>query len=253
MHNDPKNIVITGASSGIGEALARAYAAPGVTLHLAGRNADRLEAVADSVRQKNANAQIKVIDVADRDAMFAWIGAADDEAPLDLVIANAGIGLGKNDAPTLAELTERTFDTNVQGVFNTIHPALERMVPRRRGQVAIMSSVAGLLGMPGAAPYAASKAAVRSYGEGLRGAYHRHGVAINVICPGFVESGMTARNRFRMPFLMDADKAAHKIVRGLARNKARIAFPWQTYSFIRLLQMLPVAWADRLLRRSPQK
>lgn len=250
---DPKSILITGASSGIGEALALAYAKPGVTLHLAGRNGERLEAVAHSAREKNAVVHTQVVDVADRAAMAAWIEATDDETPLDLVIANAGIGLGKSDAPTLAEMTERTFDTNVQGVFNTVHPALERMVPRRSGQIAIMSSVAGLLGMPGAVPYAASKAAVRSYGEGLRGAYHRQGIAINVICPGFVESRMTARNPFRMPFLMDADKAARKIVSGLARNKARIAFPWPTYGFVRLLQMLPVSIADRILRRSPRK
>ncbi len=186
-------------------------------------------------------------------AMTDWIHAIDNETPLDLVIANAGIGLGQNDAPTLAEITERTFDINVQGVFNTIHPALDRMIPRRRGQIAIMSSVAGFVGMPGAAPYAASKAAVRSYGEGLRGAYYRHNVEINVICPGFVVSRMTDRNRFRMPFLMDTDKAAQKIVHGLERNKPRIAFPWQMYGSIRLLQMMPVWLADRLLRRSPRK
>ncbi len=249
----PKSILITGASSGIGEALAYAYAAPEVSLHLAGRNRERLEAVAISARQKNATVTTQVVDVTDQEAMTDWIHAIDNETPLDLVIANAGIGLGQNDAPTLAEITERTFDINVQGVFNTIHPALDRMIPRRRGQIAIMSSVAGFVGMPGAAPYAASKAAVRSYGEGLRGAYYRHNVEINVICPGFVVSRMTDRNRFRMPFLMDTDKAAQKIVHGLERNKPRIAFPWQMYGSIRLLQMMPVWLADRLLRRSPRK
>ena len=250
---EPKSILITGASSGIGEALAYAYAAPGVSLHLSGRNQERLEAVAESARQKNANVNIQVVDVTDKEAMTLWIEAIDNETPLDLVIANAGIGLGHNDAPTLAEITEHTFDINVQGVFNTVHPALERMTPRRRGQIAIMSSVAGFVGMPGAAPYAASKAAVRSYGEGLRGAYHRRNIEINVICPGFVVSRMTDRNRFHMPFLMDTEKAAGKIVRGLERNKPRIAFPWQMYGSIRLLQMLPVWLADRVLRRSPRK
>lgn len=250
---EPKNILITGASSGIGEALALAYAAPGTTLHLSGRNAERLEAIGDSARQKHADVHTRIADVADRAAMFEWIASVDDASPLDLVIANAGIGLGHKDAPTLADISERTFEINVQGVFNTVHPALERMVPRRRGQVAIMSSLASLVGMPGAAPYAASKAAVRSYGEGLRGTYHRHGVEVNVICPGFVESRMTARNPFRMPFLMDADRAAGIIVRGLSRNKARIAFPWQTYASMRLMQIMPVALADRILRRSPRK
>ncbi|MEM7081543.1 MAG: SDR family NAD(P)-dependent oxidoreductase [Pseudomonadota bacterium] len=251
--NDPKHILITGASSGIGEALAEGYAGPGITLQLSGRNEERLESVAEGARAKGATVHTKVIDVADRDAMAAWIAQADDGLPLDLVIANAGVGLSQKDAPTLAEIADKTFDINVHGVFHTVHPALERMVPRRRGQVAINASIAGFVGMPGAAPYAASKAAVRSYGEGLRGAYHRRNVQVNVICPGFVVSRMTNQNKFRMPFLMDTDKAARIIMRGLARNKARIAFPWQTYWSIRLLQMLPVALADRLLRRSPTK
>jgi len=249
----PKSILITGASSGIGEALAYAYAAPDVTLHLSGRNQERLEAVASKVREKSATVNLQVVDVADKAAMSDWIDTLDQATPIDLVIANAGVGLGHNDAPTLAEITERTFDINVQGVFNTVHPALDKMIPRRQGQIAIMSSVAGFVGMPGAAPYAASKAAVRSYGEGLRGAYARHNVEVNVICPGFVVSRMTDRNRFKMPFLMDVDKAAGIIVRGLERNKPRIAFPWQTYGSIRLLQMLPVWLSDRLLRRSPRK
>jgi short-subunit dehydrogenase len=107
--------------------------------------------------------------------------------------------------------------------------------------------------MPGAVAYGASKAAVRSYGEGLRGACHRHGIEVSVLCPGFVESRMTARNPFPMPFLMDAGRAARIIVRGLARNRARIAFPWQTYLVIRLLQLLPATLSDRLLRRAPSK
>ena len=250
---DPKSILITGASSGIGQGLATLYAAPGVSLALTGRNAERLDAVAASCREQGATVHPKLIDVAERSAMDAWIREIDAQSPLDLVIANAGIGLGPNDEPTLADITERTFATNVDGVFNTIHPALKRMKARRRGQVAIMSSVAGFVGMPGAVPYAASKAAVRSYGEGLRGAYHRHGVEVNVICPGFIVTRMTERNRFPMPFLMQADKASKIIVKGLARNKGRIAFPWRMYTLIRLLQMLPNALADRLLRRSPSK
>lgn len=252
MHN-PQSILITGASSGIGAALALAYAAPGITLALSGRDATRVNEVAAAARDLGAAAHGCALDVADQPAMLQWIESADDEQPLDLVIANAGIGLGRADADTLADMTQQTFATNVHGVFHTVHPALERMTARGRGQIAIMSSIAGFLGMPGAVPYAASKAAVRSYGEGLRGAYHRQGIEVSVICPGFVESRLTARNRFRMPFMMDADKAARIIVKGLRRNKARIAFPWQTYYSIRLLHMLPAAMSDRLLRRSPSK
>lgn len=249
----PTSILITGASSGIGEALVAAYAAPGIAIAISGRNDGRLQRVADSARERGANLSTQVLDVADRVAMKQWIDETDARQPLDLVIANAGIGLGRADASSLWEMTERTFATNVHGIFHTVHPALERMIARGQGQIAIMSSMAGFVGMPGAAPYAASKAAVRSYGEGLRGAYHRQGIEVSVICPGFVQSRLTARNRFRMPFLMNAERAAHIIVKGLARNKARIAFPWQTYGAMRLLQMLPVAVSDRITRRSPSK
>lgn len=250
---DPRSILITGASSGIGTALVQAYAAPNVRIAMSGRNAERLEEVALAAREAGTEAVPHVVDVADRDAMRAWIEAEDAHRPLDLVIANAGIGISRRDAPSLEAMTDATFATNVHGVFHTVHPALERMRERGRGQIAIMSSLASLMGMPGAAPYAASKAAVRSYGEGLRGALHREGIEVNVICPGFVESRMTDGNRFPMPFLMDAPKAARIIVRGLARNKPRIAFPWQTYWPLRALQMLPIALSDRLLRRSPSK
>ncbi|MBF0374526.1 MAG: SDR family NAD(P)-dependent oxidoreductase [Alphaproteobacteria bacterium] len=245
----PRSVLITGASSGIGLALAESYAAPGVALWLGGRDAARLDAVVSSCRARGAAAEGRLVDVTDREAMAAWIVACDEAAPLDLVIANAGISSGAAGEAALRAV----FACNVDGVVNTVLPALERMRPRRAGQLALMSSLAGFRGMPGAPAYAASKAAVRSWGEGLRGALMGDGIAVSVICPGFVESRITAANRFPMPFLMDAPKAAALIRRGLERDRGRIAFPFLPYAMAWLLGALPPGWTDRLLARMPRK
>lgn len=250
---EPKNILITGASSGIGEALAMAYAGPGIRLAITGRNEERLNAVADKLRQREAQVFAARIDVADQEAMASWVNEVDDQAPLDLVIANAGIGVPAATGLSMAERTRITFDVNVNGVFHTIHPALERMKVRQRGQVAIMSSVAGLMGLAGFPAYSASKNAVRAYGEALRGAYAKHGIEVNVVCPGFVVSRMTANNPFRMPFLVQTEDAAKRVIKGLARNKGRIVFPWPLYAAIRTLQLLPVPLAAWITKRGPSK
>ena len=250
--SSPRSILITGASNGIGAALATGYAAPGVFLALAGRNADRLEAVARQCRQRGADVAVKTIEVVDRAAMAAWIEGVDDAHPLDLVIANAGISAGTARSTDPVEKVREIFAVNVDGLLNTLDPAIARMRPRRRGQLAVVSSIAGFRGLPGTTAYAASKAAVRSYGEGLRGSLWEDGIGVSVICPGFVVSGMTAVNPFRMPFIMGADKAAGIIRRGLARDKARIAFPWPMYVVVWLMSVLPPAWTDPLFRRLPR-
>lgn len=244
-------ILITGASSGIGEALAHHYADEGVTLFLSGRNAERLEMVADECRRRKAEVHTETVDVIDQAAMAVWIDHCDSLHPLDLVIANAGVSGGAT--ANLDTATRAIFAANIDGVLNTVHPALDHMRARKSGQIAIVSSLAGLIGMPGSPGYSASKAAVRAYGEALRGRYRRDGVDVNVILPGFVVSRITDKNSFRMPFLMSADRAAKIIARGLARNKPRIAFPWQMYSLLMLISALPVRLIDRLFSRLPEK
>ncbi len=251
---NPCHILITGASSGIGEALAEAYAGPGVVLMLGGRNVDRLAAVASRCENRGATVLSKAIDVGNMEAMRTWIDECDGQTPLDLIIANAGISAGTGGPGGESEdQVRRIFDINLTGVINTIHPAIDHMQGRRRGQVAIISSVAGFRGMPSAPAYCASKAAVKSYGEGLRGRLCHDGVEINVVCPGFVKSRMTDANTFPMPFLMDAERAAHIIKRGLAGNKGRIVFPWPMHLFVWLLSVMPSSWADILLGRLPEK
>ena len=249
----PRSILITGASSGIGEALAAEYAAPGVRLALCGRDPGRIGSVAESCRARGAAADARVLDVTDKAGVAAWIGAADDVRPLDLVIANAGVAGGRFGAGEGDEAARMVFAVNVDGVLNTVLPALARMRARRHGQIAIMSSLAAFRGFPGAPAYSASKAAVRAWGEALRGRHARDGVAVSVICPGFVVSRMTAGNPFPMPMLMSAERAAKIVRHGLARDRGRIAFPWPIYALVRLVAALPDGLIDPVMRRLPEK
>ncbi len=250
---DPQSIVITGASSGIGEALAALFARPGVALALTGRDPDRLAGVAGRCREKGASVTAETLCATEREAMAAWLADVDAARPVDLVIANAGISMGTGLVGESEEQARRIFDVNLNGALNTIHPLLPAMRTRRRGQVALMASLAGFRGGAGAAAYCASKAAVRVYGEALRGELAADGVEVNVICPGFVKSRMTARNPFPMPFLMETDAAARIIRDGLARNRARIAFPWPMVLGVGLFAALPQAWSEALLKGVPRK
>jgi short-subunit dehydrogenase len=249
----PASILITGASSGIGAALALEYARPGVALALGGRDRARLAVVAQACRDAGAAPRVEALDVREREGMAAWIAEADRAAPLDLVIANAGISAGTGGGGETGDQARRVVATNLDGVLNTVLPAVARMRPRGRGQIAIMSSLAAFRGFPGAPAYCASKAAVRVWGEALRGELHGAGIGVSVICPGYVRSSMTAVNDFPMPLLMDAERAARIIRRGLARNRPRIAFPWRLYAAVWLISALPPSLTDPLLRRLPKK
>jgi short-subunit dehydrogenase len=249
----PRSILITGASSGIGAALALHYAAPGVALALSGRDAARLDEVVAAARARGAAAEGRAVDVTDRPAMAAWIADSDERAPLELVIANAGVSGGTARGSEKEEKVRRIFAVNVDGVLNTVLPAIPRLRARRRGQIALMSSLAAFRGFPGAPAYGASKAAVRVWGEALRADLAARGIGVSVICPGFVMSRMSATNKFRMPLLMSAEKAAGIIARGLARNRARISFPWPLAAAVWLVAALPPAWMDSRLAKLPRK
>lgn len=248
----PKNIAITGASSGLGAALARHYAAAGAILHLHGRDTGRLERVAADCR-KTATVHTHTGDVTDAENISNWLLAADAQTPIDLVIANAGISAGIGGGGETGEQAARIFAVNIDGVMHTVYPLLSKMIERKHGQIAIMSSLAGLRGLPSSPAYSASKAAVRVWGEGLRGWLKPHGIEVNVICPGFIRTPMTDVNPYRMPFMMEADEAAAIIASGLARNKPRIAFPWQLYWPLCLLGCLPLWLTDPLFSRLPGK
>ena len=249
----PRHIVITGASSGIGESLARAYATKGIRIGLLGRRKENLENIAADLRKTGAEVWVGVVDVTQRELLAQMLVEEDTKQPIDLLIANAGISAGTFGAGESETQARAIFATNLDGVLNTIHPILPRMQNRRSGQVALMASLAGFRGFPSAPAYCASKAAVRLYGEALRGEYAKWGMQINVICPGYIATPMTAVNDFPMPFMMDATKAAQIIVNGLAHNQARIAFPWPTAFAAWLLGALPPSWTDPLLKKLPKK
>lgn len=254
-NSTPKSILITGASSGIGEGLALHYAAPDVFLAISGRNEERLMAVAEACRRKGASVDAAILSTADTGAMEDWIADVDGQRPLDLVIANAGIsgGTGGSMLGESVSQARKIFEVNVMGVLNTVDPVLPKMAVRGHGQIAIVSSLAGFRGYPGAPAYTASKGAVRFYGEALRGAVADSGVKVNVICPGFVKTRMTDENDFKMPFLMERDDAVRVIVRGLERNKGRIAFPLPTHLGAWFMGILPDCMAQLILKVLPAK
>ena len=239
MATNLRHVLITGASSGIGEALALFYAAPGIGLALIGRNRERLAVVADACRARGAEVESAALDVTDRAAMAAWIERIDDARSLDLVIANAGVSTGRGAQGEDEAAIRRVFAINLDGVLNTVLPLLPRMTARHQGQIALMSSLAAFRGLPTGPSYSASKAAVKALGEAWRLKLAPDGIRVSVICPGFVTTRMTARNNFHMPFLLSAEQAASIIARGLARDHGRIAFPLPMTALCWLVGALP--------------
>ena len=248
---NPACILITGASSGIGEALALHYAKPDVLLCLTGRDEKRLADVAEQCEMRGAQVRQWIGDVTDEAGIRDWIFQCDAYKPLNLVIANAGVGFGAIQVDQLHDAAKRSFEINVNGVFNTIHPALEVMSKRKpypvsQAQVAIMSSIMGYVGMARSPAYSSSKATAKHYGQALRGAFRAMGIGVSVICPGYVETALTAANASKMPFIIPADQAAKIIAKGLAKDKGRITFPWQVVVIARVLMNLPYFIVDRI-------
>ena len=249
----PASIAITGASSGIGRALALHYARPLNRLSLAGRDAARLDRVAKDCSDRGASVGVEAFDLRDAERARKWIDAIDTETPIDLLIANAGISAGTHGGSEAEVQVRAVFDVNVNGVLNVALPTIQRMEQRGHGQIGLMSSLAGHRGFPGAPAYCASKAAIKVWGEALRGHCAAKGVRISVIMPGYVRTPMTEVNDFPMPFLMSAEKAAAIVAAGLARNRARIAFPFPTAAMAWLIGALSPGLTDRLLSRLPRK
>jgi NAD(P)-dependent dehydrogenase (short-subunit alcohol dehydrogenase family) len=247
----PERVLITGASSGIGAALALACARPGATLHLGGRDAERLAASAERCAAAGASVHAATIDVRDAAAMAGWIGGA---GRLDLVVANAGIsaGTGIGTAETAAQI-RAIFATNLDGVFNTVLPAMTTMAAQDadaagvRGRIAVVASVAALLAHPGAPSYCAAKAAVDRWTVASTPTARQQGIRLTSLCPGFIRTRMTAGNQFPMPGLMDAEAAAAIMLRAIAAGRVRAAFPWWIALGARAMAALPAPLGLRIL------
>lgn len=238
-----RTALITGASSGIGAALAEALARPGATLHLSGRDVARLEAVAEACRKRGGVVDIAVLDVRDTEAMAAWIRGA---GPLDLAVANAGIsGRSRDGGPENAEQTRAIFDVNLGGVLNTVLPAMAVMAEQPageggvRGRIVAVASLAAFMASADSAAYCASKAAVHGWMIASAPEAWRRGVVLTSACPGFIRTAMTAGYRFPMPGLMDAERAAQIILRAVAAGRTRVVFPWWMGVAARIAGLLP--------------
>jgi len=245
-------IVISGASSGIGEALARHYAGPDSILGLMARRADLLVNLKNSLAGTVATYPL---DITDTQA----IGAAAKDfigrfgAP-DLVIANAGISIGTvaEELDDVAKL-RRVLDVNVVGLAATLAAFAPAMRKAGRGTLAGIASVAGFRGLAGASSYSASKSAAITWLESLRTEMYDSGVSVVCVCPGYIDTPMTQVNRYRMPFIISADDGARRIARAIAARRRLAVIPWQMAMVATLLRVLPGWLYDRLAARGPRK
>ena len=247
----PRCVVITGASRGLGAELARLYAAPGVRLGLIGRDRRALAETAAFCRAQGAAVEEGCIDVRDGEALGAWLIAFDERSAIELLVANAGISAGpQGEAESEGRDTAaRQIETNLLGAINAVEPLVPRMLARRRGQIALVASIAAYRGLPDSPAYCASKAGIRTYGEALRPLLAPGGIAVCVVLPGYFASAMSARVRGPRPGMIPAARAAAIMHRGLARRRARIVFPRGFGFGLQLLDLLPARIGDWLIRR----
>ena len=240
-------IVITGATSGIGAALACHYARAETTLGLIGRRQEQLAAVTARCQAQGAQVCAAPLDVRDAAAMQAYAEQFLATAGgIDIVIANAGIGERDALASGNASHHARVFEVNVLGMLNTLLPFIPGMILQQHGHLVAIASIAGFRVLPGSTTYAATKVAVRALMEGYGWELRRYGIITTTINPGFVVSEMTARNQFRMPFLLQTEVAARRIARAIARRRCVYTFPWPMAIVAHLLPLVPGV----LLRRA---
>ena len=247
----PTCVLITGATGGIGGALALEYARAGTTtLILQGRNGARLNELAQECGRLGARTVLHQLDVRDHDALMQWLAEMSATEAPDLVIANAGVNIntGPGQQGEAWSDMHRLFDVNVEAVMATVQACVPAMRQRGSGQIALVSSLAAWRGLPETPSYSASKAAVKVYGEAMRDLLADHGVRINVIMPGYVESQMCFDMPGPKPFLWKADKAARVIRRRLAANRARISFPFPLNLGCFLLALLHPSVSARILK-----
>lgn len=245
-------VVITGASSGIGAALARYYAGRGATLALLARRGDQLKRLAATLPAESFFYPLDVTDA----AALAEV-AADfvvRVGPPDRVIANAGISVGTltQEAADLP-VFERVFAVNVLGLVNTFSPFIDPMRAAGGGTLAGIASVAGVRGLPGSGAYSASKAAAIAYLESLRGELRGSGIKVVTVAPGYIRTPMTDVNEYRMPFLLEVDDAAQRIARVIEAGRSYAVVPWQMAIVSRLMRVLPNAVFDALVARAGRK
>ena len=241
---------VTGASSGIGRALAYRLATNGYRVGLIARRRDLLGSLAREISAARGTAAVAVADVGDRPSLRTAVAEIEARlGPIDVMIANAGFGAPTRLDPLNIDEVERTFRVNLMGVIYSIEAVLPGMLARRSGQLLAVSSLAGDKGMPGESAYCASKAAVNVYMEGLRIALRRRGVVVTTVCPGFVQTPMAPMDAALTPFVMSAEAAADRIARLIARRRGGVhRFPRRMAMLMGMIARLPDAAVARLVR-----
>ena len=250
-----KLVFITGASSGIGQALAWRYYKAGWRLALAARRTADIEVWAAGQKFEADRYAIYPADVADSDSIVgAGRACIATQGVPDVVIANAGISLGVDTAVRQdIDMIARTFATNNVGLAATFHPFVQAMAGRGSGALVGIASVAGIRGLPGHGGYCASKAAVISYCESLRGELRESGVKVVTICPGYIDTPLTRQNRYSMPFLMESGDFADRAFLAIEAGASYRVIPWQMGIVAKLLRVLPNSLFDKVLAGRPRK
>ncbi len=248
----PERALVTGASAGLGAALARRLAARGIEVWLAARRAERLSEHVEEIQKAGGRAHAFPLDVSDAAACAAAVEKLDDESGgLDLVVANAGIGGGgRLVSQTSWENVRDVFNTNVIGALATLLPVVPRMLSRGRGHIVGVSSMHAELPLPAAADYGASKAALTFFLESAQGELPAKGVDVTIIHPGFVKTDLTAKNKFPMPFVLEADEAARIMDDGIARRAKTVRFPLGLVALMGVGKAAPKAWKNAVVSRS---
>ncbi len=249
--NNRKNIVITGASSGIGSALALRLAAAHTHLILLARRTDKLEEVAAKCIAKQASVITHSVDVTEYEKLHALLEKIDDEFPVDLIICNAGVTNIIGKPWEIEEWRDvcKLIDTNLYGVLASVQPLVPRMQQRKHGHIAIISSLAAFYGMPVTPAYCASKSGIKAYGESLRGGLKPFEVKLSMVYPGFVKSDVSDQFSAQKPFMISAEKAADIIVKGIQKNKASITFPFPLFLGVWFLSILPASASDWIMSK----
>jgi short-subunit dehydrogenase len=241
-----KVILITGASSGIGRALAVEWAGRGASVGLVARREEELHRVAAEVEGAGGRALVLRADVRDAEEMKgAAARAVELWGRVDVLVANAGIATVKAAGDMVAQDVSDVITVNFIGAANSVAAVLPHMLARRGGHLVAISSLASYRGLPKSAAYSASKAALSTFFESLRVDLAHSGVRVTTIHPGFIRTPLTARRK-KLPFLVEPDVAARKIVRAVERGRKTYAFPWQLASLVRLARLMPDALYDRI-------
>ncbi|MCD8340331.1 MAG: SDR family oxidoreductase [Burkholderiales bacterium] len=248
------NVFITGASSGIGAALAREFAQRGATLGLVARDKEKLEKLIATFPRPDLCTPI-ICDVTDRDELIKKAREFDKQCGgVDIVIADAGISMGvKTQYYEDLEMFDKVFQTNVLAMATTFHAFLPEMIERKRGTLVGIASVAGIRGLPGSEAYCASKSAVITYCESLRIEMKKYGIDVLTISPGFVKTPLTAGNPYKMPFILTPEEFAERAIKAILAKKSYTTIPWQMGCLSKIMRIIPNSLFDKILSHRKQK